>query len=100
MGNGVTRLLGYYQVCWYVMATCGKDKRLSNKQIQRWGAAISQPNMESIAMGFFDIDYEIIMSARAFRVGDTQAFNWDMIVRWANRNPANQVEVWLLLLIK
>ena len=75
------------------MATCGNDNRLSNKQIQRLGAAISQPNMESIALGFFDIDYEIIMSARAFRGGDTQAFNRDMIVRWANRNPANQVEV-------
>ena len=75
------------------MATDGKGKSLSNKQIQRLGAAISQPDMETIALGYFNIDYEILMSARAFRGGDYQAFNRDMIVRWANKNPTNQVQV-------
>ena len=82
------------------MATCGKDTRLSNKQIQRLGAAISQPNMESIAGGYFDIDYEIINSTVASRGQNGQGINRDMIVSWANKNPANQVEVWLLLLMK
>ena len=75
------------------MATCGKHKPLSNKQIQRLGAAISQTNMESIALGYLDIDYEIVMSAIASRGQNGQGFNRDMIVRWANKNPANQVEV-------
>ena len=75
------------------MASCGKDKRLSNKQIQRLGAAIAQPNMESIALGYFDIDYETINSKIASRGQNDQGFNRDMIINWANKNPANQVEV-------
>ena len=68
----------------------GGGVRLTNRQIQRLGAAISRHDMESIAMGYLNISHEKIKSCRG---EETEAFNRDMIVLWANRNPKNQVTV-------
>ena len=65
----------------------------TNRQIQQLGATISQPNMESIAMGFLNIDDDTISSFRVKRGDNTEAFNRDIIIYWANKNPRNQVKV-------
>ena len=71
------------------MAT-GGDFPLTNRQIQRLAASISRHDMESIAMGYLNISHEKIKSCRG---EETEAFNQEMIILWANRNPENQVTV-------
>ena len=60
----------------------------------RLGRAIFSPDMESIALGYPNIDEEIIKSLRYEHRGNSEAFNRDILKRWAYRNPgSNQVEV-------
>ena len=68
--------------------------RLTNRQYVRLGRAISSPDIESIALGYLNIDDEIIKSLRYEHRGNSEAFNRDILKRWAYRNPgSNQVEV-------
>ena len=68
--------------------------RLTNRHYVRLGRAISSPDMESIALGYLNINEEIIKSLRYEHRGNSEAFNRDILKKWAYRNPgANQVEV-------
>ena len=68
----------------------GRGAPLKNRQIQRLAASISRHDMESIAMGYLNISHEKIKSSKG---EETEAFNRDMIVLWANRNAKDQVMV-------
>ena len=73
----------------------GKDaSRLSNLQYVQLGRAISSPDMESIAVGYLNFDEETIKSLRYESRGNFEAFNRDILRRWAYQNPGpDQVEV-------
>ena len=49
--------------------------------------------MESIALGYLNIDEEKIKNMKAARRDYTEGFVRDMIREWARRNPYNQVQV-------
>ena len=69
----------------------GGDIPLTNRQIQQLGAAISQDDMESFALGYLDIDNAIIKNMK--REQTAQAFNRELIYHWSNKNPNYQVKV-------
>ena len=71
-----------------------KDGKLTSQLIQQLGAAISARNMESIAMGYFNMDHEII--ANIPRI-NSEAFNRRVLNHWANKNPKNQIKVRIIL---
>ena len=75
------------------MATGGSD-RLTNKDIIRLAEAIAAKHMEEIAMLYFDIDWEMVENSKKDHKDDVQAFNRDMIRKWAYKNAGpNQVQV-------
>ena len=75
------------------MATGGKSQQLTNRQVTRLGAAISVDDMESIAEAYMDISPETVKNIWRENQGKAEAFNRAIIHLWANRNPADQVEV-------
>ena len=73
--------------------------RLTNLQYVRLGRAISSPDMESIALGYLNIDKAVIKSLKNAHRENTEAFNRDIIELWANRNSGpDQVKVKLIFL--
>ena len=61
---------------------------LSPQQIVRLAAVISRRDMESIAEGYMDISHETLLSLKDQHRDDTEAFNRDVIRRWAYK-PEN-----------
>ena len=50
--------------------------------------------MESIALGYLGFDKDIIDSLKTAHRENTEAFNREILHRWANQNPGNdQVQV-------
>ena len=84
-----------YQGNEFTIESCEETSgRLTNRHYVRLGRAISSPDMESIALGYLNIDDEIIKSLRYEHRGNSEAFNRDILKRWAYRNPgSNQVKV-------
>ena len=77
------------------MAT-GGEGQLTNNQIVRLAAAISSRDMESIALGYLDIEEETIKNFKDARRDNLEAFNRDIIQHWVCKNPEpNQAEVQL-----
>ena len=66
------------------MAT-GGDPPLTNRQIQRLGAAISRDDMETFAVGYLNIDNNIVKNMKKEESGE--AFNRQVIYHWRNKNP-------------
>ena len=60
---------------------------LSNRQYVLLGRSISSPDMESIALGYLNFDEETIKSLRYEHRGNAEAFNRDILRRWAYQNP-------------
>ena len=69
----------------------GGDIPLTNRQIQRLGAAISTNDMESFALGYLNIDNAVIKNVKREETGE--AFNREVLFRWRNKNPKYQVTV-------
>ena len=75
------------------------EGRLTNLQHVRLGRAISSSDMESIALGYMNIDKAVIKSLKDTHRGNTEAFNRDIIELWANRNSGpDQIKVRLIFL--
>ena len=75
------------------MATGGSD-RLTNKDMILLAEAIASKHMEEIAMLYFDIDWEMVENSKKDHKDDVQAFNRDMLRKWAYKNAGrNQVQV-------
>ena len=72
------------------MAT-GGDPPLTNRQIQRLGAAISRDDMEMISVGYLNIDNNIVKNMK--REENGEAFNREVIYHWRNKNARNQTAV-------
>ena len=70
-----------------------KETQLTNYQKVRLGQVITGTDMESIALGYLDIDEEEIKQTREERGRDQQGFVRDLITKWANRHKENQVQV-------
>ena len=66
---------------------------LTNYQYVRLGQVISSSNMESIALGFMNIDEQKIKKMKAARRDDREGFVRDVIKEWGYRHPDNQVQV-------
>ena len=72
------------------MANNEKSKgRLTNNQIVRLAAAMSSRDMESIALGYLDIEDETIKNAKYENKDNAEAFNRDIIRRWTHQNPGH-----------
>ena len=68
--------------------------RLTTAQRTHLAREISCQNMESIALGYLGFDQEVIDSLKKAHTENTEAFNREILYRWANQNPGNdQVQV-------
>ena len=78
--------------------TVGEETRwLSNKQIVCLAASISQPDIETIALGYLNISADVIYVLRKDNRSDPEKFNRDVLRHWANMNAgSDQVMVGLL----
>ena len=74
-------------------------EKLRNWHYVQLGQAISSVAMESIALGYLDIDEEIIENIKENRKGNAEAVTRDLIKRWANKHPRNQMEVSLAMVV-
>ena len=76
------------------MATGGHGGEITNLQYVELGRAISRPNMESIALGYLNIDQETIDSMKVKHREDIEAFNRDVLRTWAYKSAVrDQVKV-------
>ena len=72
----------------------GDVSGLSNRQYVLLGRSIASPDMESIALGYLNFDEETIKNLRYENRDNAEAFNRDILKRWAYQNPGpDQVEV-------
>ena len=75
----------------------GGDWTLTNSDIARLAAAVSSTNMDTIAVRYLDTDPETLDSIRVEHMGKAEAFNREVIRRWAYKNPGpHQAKVNLL----
>ena len=63
--------------------------RLTNPQIVRLARSISCSCMESIALGYLNVEKGIVESMKAAHRENTEAFNRNILHRWANQNGGN-----------
>ena len=90
-----------------MMATLGYDEitsvdkryaQLTNAQYVRLARVISSDNMESIALGYLSIEKETIRNLRYENRDNAEAFNRNVLEKWANMNPGpDQVKVGMYL---
>ena len=59
------------------------EGRLTNQHYVELAREISSRNMETIAQGYLDIDIETIVPLRDEHRGNAEAFNRDVLNRWA-----------------
>ena len=72
----------------------GGDWTLTNSDIARLAAAVSSTNMDTIVVRYLDMDPETLESMRDGHRGKAEAFNREVIRRWAYKNPGpHQVQV-------
>ena len=69
------------------------QNNLTNYQCVRLSQVIPCSKMESIALGYLNIEEGKIEQIKKARREDTEGFVRDVIKVWANRNPHNQVQV-------
>ena len=68
------------------------EELLSNRQIVRLAAAISTSDMETVALGYFDLDEAVLKSLKTEKREDPKGFNREVLRRWSNMNHG-QVKV-------
>ena len=66
---------------------------LTNYQYVRLAQVIACSSMESIALGYLDIEEGKIKNLKAARGDDKEGFVRDLIKDWACRHPSDQVQV-------
>ena len=71
-----------------------EEGRLTNAQIVSLAREISCQNVESIGLGYLGFDQEVIDNLKTAHRDNTEAFNRDILRRWAYQNEGNdQVQV-------
>ena len=75
------------------MAAGAKSEHLTPKQIVNLARTITVADMETIAEGYLGLDYNYIKSIKEENRDSKEALNRDIIRKWSNRNPYNQVQV-------
>ena len=71
-----------------------RSRQLTNRHYVRLGRAIASPDTESIALGYLNFDDEIIKNLHFEHRVNAEAFNRDILKRWAYQNPGpDQVKV-------
>ena len=77
----------------FEMAT-SKKGNLTTRHITRLAANISLQDMKGIAQGYLDIDKKTIAKLLEENENDLQAFNRDILEKWAENNQGgDQVQV-------
>ena len=72
----------------------GGDWTLTNSDIARLAAAVSSTNMDTIAVRYLDMDPDTLESMKDEHRGKAEAFNREVIKRWAYKHPSpHQVKV-------
>ena len=73
------------------MANNEKSKGwLTNNQIVRLAAAVSSRDMESIALGYLNIEDETIKNVKYENKDNAEVFNRGIIRRWTYQNPGHK----------
>ena len=62
---------------------------LTTKHIARLAPVISSVAMETIALGYLDLDDEWVTSQRVGKKDQHEAFNRAILKRWANMNSSS-----------
>ena len=68
------------------------EELLTNRQIVRLAAAISTSDMETVALGYLDLDEAVLKSLKTEKRDDPEGFNREVLRRWSNMNHG-QVKV-------
>ena len=69
-------------------------ERLTDEQIVRLAQNISAPDMETIALGYLDMNPETVVNRKVETRGDFKAFNRDILRDWSYKNEGpDQVKV-------
>ena len=68
------------------------DELLTNRQIVRLAAALSTSDMETVALGYLDLDEAVLKSLKTEKRDDPEGFNREVLRRWSNMNHG-QVKV-------
>ena len=70
------------------------DKRLTNRQIVRLAASISENDMKTIAEGYMDFHKEAIVNIGVENKQSAEVFNRAVLRKWAYKNDVpDQVKV-------
>ena len=62
------------------------EELLNNRQIVRLAAAISTPDMETVALGYLDLDEPLLKSLKREYKEQPEAFNREILRKWSNMN--------------
>ena len=68
-------------------------ENLTGYHIVRLGQVILPSSMESIAIGYMNIEIDKLKHLKAASTNNPEIFVRDLIQEWANRNPHNQIQV-------
>ena len=72
----------------------GEEGQLTNNQIVHLARFISSQNMESIALGYLDIEDPVIKNIKHENRDNAEAFNREIIRNWRQRNSEpNRVQI-------
>ena len=75
------------------MATEQTSVQLMGEQVVSLAAAIPINEMRAIAEGYMGFSAESVKNLLDDNKGQAEAFNREVIRKWANKNPENQIQV-------
>ena len=67
-----------------------QDDLLTNRQIVRLAASVSKTDMETVALGYLDLDEAVLKSLKIEKRDDPEGFNREVLRKWANMNSTRQ----------
>ena len=71
----------------------GGERRVTNGMIVCLAEAISAQNMESIALTYMGIEWEMLQNLRREHREEIEAFNRDVIRRWCNKKSSGPDQI-------
>ena len=74
-------------------------EKLTGSQRIALAAKVSAQSWTKIAIAYLDLNDGVLSNLRARHRENVEAQNEEIIFMWANKNPQNQVKVWLSLQI-
>ena len=70
-----------------------RSMQLTGEQVVSLAAAIPTDEMRAIAEGYMGISQVFVKNLVYENIGQAEAFNREVIRKWAHQNPKNQAQV-------